>query len=435
MAESLPLYQRVGVLRPLQHRDFRLLWIGQTVSMIGDGIYIFAVAWFVYKDLHASPATFALVGFAWSAPQVLLLLATGALSDRMDRRHLMIIGDLLRLLAITAIGVLILLGALTAPLLVALVLPYGAGQAIFGPAFSSIVPMIVPEEHLVEANSIASTVRPLAWLVVGPAIGAVVVHVAGTGWAFLVDALTFAVSAACIWMMRVRGDRFARDTEAHLWADVKEGIRYVGSTRWLLWGMLGGMVSLFCVWGPWETLVPFVVADQLRGTELQLAIVFGAGGVGSVIASLYMAQRGGLPKRALSVMYGSWAVGMGMTAFMGLVGNVPQAMLVSLIAEGSIAVLIVIWFTAMQRVVPGELLGRVSSLDWMVSILGTPVSFLVVGPLAKAFGADAVLIAAGILGAAATIVFAFMPGALDPERDGRLVGASADRSAEQAPPS
>ena len=106
MAESLPLYQRVGVLRPLQHRDFRLLWIGQTVSMIGDGVYVFAVAWYVYKDLNASPATFALVGFAWSAPQVLLLLATGALSDRMDRRHLMIIGDLLRLLAISAIGTL-----------------------------------------------------------------------------------------------------------------------------------------------------------------------------------------------------------------------------------------------------------------------------------------------------------------------------------------
>jgi MFS family permease len=434
MAESLPLYQRVGVLRPLQHRDFRLLWIGQTVSMIGDGVYIFAVAWFVYKDLHASPATFALVGFAWSAPQVLLLLATGALSDRMDRRHLMIIGDLLRLCAITAIGALILLDALTAPLLVVLVLPYGAGQAIFGPAFSSIVPMIVPEEHLVEANSIASTVRPLAWLVIGPTIGAIVVHVAGTGWAFLVDALTFAVSALCIWLMRVRGDRFAHETDTHLWADVKEGIRYVTTTRWLLWGMLGGMVSLFCVWGPWETLVPFVVADQLQGTELQLAIVFGAGGVGSVIASLYMAQRGGLPKRALTVMYASWAVGMGMTAFFGLVANVPEAMLVSFIAEGSIAVLIVIWFTAMQRLVPGELLGRVSSLDWMISILGTPISFLVVGPLAKAFGADAVLIAAGVLGAAATVLFAFMPGALDPERDGRLA-ASDGRSAEQAPPS
>ena len=206
MAEGLPLFERVGVLRPLQHRDFRLLWIGQTISMIGDGIYVFAVAWFVYKDLEATPAVFALVGAAWSIPQVLLLMATGALSDRMDRRHLMIIGDLLRLVAIAAIGTLIVLDAMTVPLLVALVLVYGAGQAIFGPSFSAIIPMIVPEEHLVEANSLGYTMRPLAMIVIGPLIGAAIVAVVGTGWAFIVDALTFAVSAVCIWMMRVRAD-------------------------------------------------------------------------------------------------------------------------------------------------------------------------------------------------------------------------------------
>jgi DHA3 family tetracycline resistance protein-like MFS transporter len=340
----------------------------------------------------------------------------------------MIIGDLLRLVAIAAIGTLILLDSLTVPVLILLVVPYGAGQAIFGPAFNSIIPMIVPEEHLVQANSIGSTVRPLAWLVIGPAIGAVVVAVAGTGWAFLVDALTFAVSALCIWMMHVRGDRIARKREeTHLWQDVREGIRYVGSNRWLRWGLLGGMVSLFAVWGPWETLVPFVVTDQMHGTELQLALVFAAGGVGSVLASLVMAQRGLPKKRPLTIMYVSWGIGMGMTAFFGLVANIPQAMLVSLIAEGSIAVLIVIWFTAMQRLVPSELLGRVSSLDWMISILGTPASFLVVGPLAKAFGADAVLIVAGVLGVAATALFALMPGALDPERDGRLAVSEPDR--------
>jgi MFS family permease len=433
MAESLPFYQRVGVLRPLQHRDFRLLWLGQTVSMIGDGIYVFAVAWFVYKDLHASPATFSLVGAAWASPQVLLLLATGALSDRMDRRHLMIIGDLLRLVAITAIGTLIVLDALTAPLLIALVLPYGAGQAIFSPAFSAIVPMIVPEEHLVQANSISSTVRPLTMIVIGPMIGAGVVAFAGTGWAFLVDAVTFAVSALCIWLMHVRADPAARRTETHLWADVREGLAFVRTTRWLRWGVLGGMVSLFAVWGPWETLVPFVVTDQMSGTEFDLALVFGAGGIGSVVASLVMAQRGGLPRRALTVMYVSWAIGMGMTAFFGLVVNVPQAMVVSFIAEGSIAVLIVIWFTVMQRLVPSELLGRVSGLDWMISILGTPISFLVVGPLAAAFGADRVLIVAGIVGAGATFVFMSMPGARQPERDGSLELSAPGRSDAPAP--
>jgi MFS family permease len=432
MAEPLPFYQRVGVLRPLQHRDFRLLWLGQTVSMIGDGIYVFAVAWFIYNDLEASPATFSLVGFAWSLPQVLLLIATGALSDRMDRRHLMIIGDLLRLAAIAAIGTLIIMDAMTAPLLIALVFPYGAGQAIFWPAFTSIIPKIVPEEHLVQANSIGSTVRPLAWLVIGPLIGAAVVATAGTGWAFIVDAATFAISAVCIWMMHVRSDRKIGDDGTHLWADVREGLSYVRRTRWVRWGLLGGMVSLFAVWGPWETLVPYVVRNEMSGTEFQLGLVFAAGGIGSVIASLVMAQRGDLPRRPLSVMYICWAIGMGMTAFFGIVAVVWQAMVVSFIAESTIAVLIVIWFTAMQRLVPGDLLGRVSSLDWMITILGAPISFLVVGPTAKAFGADAVLIVAGVGGAAASLFFMLMPGARGPERDGSL--SREDRSAEPAPP-
>ncbi|HLB39242.1 MAG TPA: MFS transporter [Actinomycetota bacterium] len=433
MSEPLPLFERVGVLRPLRHRDFRLLWVGQTVSMIGDGIYVFAVAWLVYKDLDSSPAVFSLVGAAWSIPQVLLLMATGALSDRMDRRHLMIIGDLLRLAAITAIGSLILMDALTVPLLIALVVPYGAGQAVFGPAFSSIIPMIVPQEQLVEANSIGQTVRPLAMIVIGPLIGAVIVSAAGTGWAFILDGLTFAVSAVCIWLMRVRASHSADEEQTRLWADVREGITYVRTTPWLRWGLLGGMVSLFCVWGPWETLVPFVVTDQMSGNELQLALVFGAGGVGSIIASLVMAQRG-LPRRPLTVMYIAWAIGMGMTAFFGIAANVPQAMVVAFIAESAISVLVVIWFTSMQRLVPGELLGRVSSLDWMITILGAPVSFLVVGPLAAAFGADAVLIVAGILGAGATIVFMLMPGALDPERDGSFELSETDRSEATAPP-
>ena len=433
MTDQLPLFERVGALRPLQHRDFRLLWIGQTVSMIGDGVYVFAVAWFVYNDLGASPAVFSLVGAAWAMPQVLLLIATGALSDRMDRRHLMIIGDLLRLVAIAAIGALIVLDAMTVPLLIALVVPYGAGQAIFGPAFSSIIPMIVPEEQLVEANSIGQTVRPLAMIVIGPLVGAAIVAVAGTGWAFLLDAITFAVSAGCIALMRVRATPKTDEEETAFWADVGEGIEYVRSTPWLKWGLLAGMVSLFCVWGPWETLVPFVVTDQMSGTEFQLALVFGAGGVGSIIASLVMAQRGGLPRRALTVMYIAFAIGMAMTTFFGIVANIPQAMVVALIAEAAISVLVVIWFTAMQTLVPNELLGRVSSLDWMITILGAPISFLVVGPLAAAFGADTVLIVAGILGAASALIFMRMPGARGPERDGSLE-LKAGRSGTTAPP-
>src|SRR6266487_5558545 len=166
MDEPSGLTNRIGLLRPLRHRDFRLLWIGQTVSMIGDGTYYVAVAWLVYQDLGRSAAAFAAVGVAWSLPQLLLLLASGALSDRMDRRHLMIAGDLLRLAAITTVGVLTLADLITIPILVCLVVFYGSGQALFAPALSSIVPSIVPEEVLVEANSVGQVVRPFAMTIV-----------------------------------------------------------------------------------------------------------------------------------------------------------------------------------------------------------------------------------------------------------------------------
>src|SRR5262245_54636657 len=101
MDERRALSDRIGLLRPMRHRDFRLLWIGQMVSLVGDGTYYVAVAWLVYQDLQRSPAALAAVGIAWSLPQVFLTLASGALSDRMDRRHLMILGDLIRLVAIS----------------------------------------------------------------------------------------------------------------------------------------------------------------------------------------------------------------------------------------------------------------------------------------------------------------------------------------------
>jgi MFS family permease len=388
-------------------------------------MYAVAMAWQVYEDMDASPAAFAAVGVAWTVPQLLLLLVSGALSDRMDRRRLMIAGDLLRLVVIATIGVLSLTDQLTIPLLVALVVPYGIGAALFGPAFHSIVPVIVPEELLVSANSIGQVVRPVALTILGPLAGGIMLAF-GTGWAFMADAGTFAVSAVAVYLIHTRSE--PRDDEEHgsLVEDITTGIRYVRHERWILLGLLAGTVSLFCVFGPWETLVPFVVSDQLNGSGLDLALVFGAGGLGSVLVGVTMAQRGGLPRRPSTVMYLAWAVGMGMTAGFGVITTVPQGMLVAFIAEASIAILVVIWFTLLQRLVPGELLGRVSALDWMISIAGAPVSFLIVGPAAGWLGADAVLIAAGVLGAASTLVFMLLPGARDPDHDPRLAEVRAD---------
>jgi predicted outer membrane lipoprotein len=426
MDEQRGLTSRIGLLRPMRHRDFRLLWIGQTVSMIGDGTYYVAVAWLVYQDLDGSPAAFAAVGVAWSFPQLLLVLASGALSDRMDRRHLMIAGDLLRLASILTIGVLTLAGEITIPILLALVIFYGSGQALFGPAFSSIIPSIVPADVLVEANSVGQVVRPLAMQGIGPVIGGLLLLL-GTGWAFVFDAITFGVSAICIALMHAQKPADEGPHEP-LVPQIKVGIAYVRSETWIFVALVSATVSLFCVWGPWETLMPRVITVQLSGSGLDLALVFAAGGLGSALVGILAAQRGSLGRRPLTVMYLAWALGMLMTAGFGLITAVWQGLFVAFVTEGSISLLIVIWFTALQRLVPAQFLGRVMSLDWMISIAGLPLSFAVVGPLANWIGTDQTLIWAGVLGAAVTIAAMFIPGALAPERDGRLAGAPVTRS-------
>jgi MFS family permease len=431
MARVRDLVDRIGILRPLRVRDFALLWVGLTVSFLGDGVYTIAIAWQTY-DLSNSPGALAAVGIAWSLPQVALLLASGVLSDRLDRRHLMIAGDVIRGVAIATIGVLSLTDRLTMTSLIVLVVVYGSGQALFGPAFSSIVPTIVPDDLLVEANSLGQFVRPVTWTLLGPLVGGLLVASLGTGWAFIADASTFAFSAVLILLMRTRPVPRSHEEHTSPWEDLKEGLRYVRSRTWLWAAMVAATVSLLATWGPWEVLVPYVVRNELGGSAAALGLVFGAGGLGAVTIAAAIGQRGRLPKRALTALYLAWAIGMLMTAGFGLVSEVWQAMAVAFVSEGCISALIVIWYTLMQRLVPSSLLGRVSSLDWMISIAGVPLSFAVVGPAAEAFGVDATLIAAGLIGAVVTLAFMFYPGARGPERDGSLEAAREDEVAPVA---
>lgn len=421
----------MAILKPLAVRDFAFLWAGMTVSMIGDGIYLVSIAWQVLS-IENRPGALALVGIAWSLPQVVLVIASGALSDRLERRHLMIAGDAIRFVAIGTLGFLSVTDQLhSIPIILGLVTVYGAGQAVFQPAFSSITPAIVPADLLVQANSLAQLVRPFAMTLVGPLVGGVLIAWVSVGFAFLVDASTFAFSAVMILSMRTRRTpRDAQEEQASFFGDVAEGLRYVRQQRWLLIAMVGATVSLLAVWGPWETLVPIVVKNDLGGESSSLGLVFGAGGVGAVIAAAVFGQRGSLPRKPVTAMYLAWALGMFGTAGFGFVTAVWQAMAVAFVTEGSITYLVVVWVTLVQRLVPDRLLGRVFALDWMISTMGVPLSFAITGPTAEAIGHDATLIWAGALGGTITIAFMFVQGARGPERDGSL--ARAEPSAEAA---
>jgi Transmembrane secretion effector len=415
-----PFRERIGILKPLAVRDFAFLWTGMTVSMIGDGIYLVSIAWQVLS-IENRPGALALVGIAWSLPQVVLVMASGALSDRVDRRVLMVAGDAIRFVAIGSLGVLSIADQLTIPIVIGLVVVYGVGQAVFQPAFTAITPAIVPADLLVQANSLAQLVRPFAMTLIGPLVGGLLITWFDVGVAFLADAATFAFSSVMILAMRSRRRAATnREERGSFVGDVVEGLRYVRSQRWLLIAMVAATVSLLAVWGPWETLVPFVVKNDLGGQGSSLGFVFGAGGVGAVIAAAVFGQRGTLPRRPVTAMYLAWALGMFGTAGFGFVTSVWQAMVVAFVTEASITYLVVVWVTLVQRLVPDRLLGRVFALDWMISTMGVPLSFAITGPVAEAIGADATLIWAGAIGGTITLVFMFVQGARDPERDGSL---------------
>lgn len=400
------------MLGALRHRDFRLLWIGQAISLAGDGIYLVAIAWIVY-DISNSPGSLAIVGLAWTLPQVAGLLLAGVLSDRFERRRLLVIADLIRFAAIGTIAALAYADVAELWHLVVLVVFYGFGQALFQPAFTAIVPEIIPREELLQANAMRELLEPLGMRFIGPALGGALIAVFGVGTAFLIDALTFVASALAVVGIQRRPP--LRSDAGSMWRDLAEGFAYVRAHAWLWGTLLGAALFLLFTFGPFEVLLPYIIRNELGGDAATFGVVLAAGGAGSIFGAV-LVGRIGLPRRHVTFMWAAWTLGDGLIIALAFAETAWVMCLVSFanFALGTAA--LVVWNTLMNTLVPPELLGRVSSLDWFVSIGLTPVSFAITGPVASVLGARETLALAGVLGIL-TFLFLFIPGVRDPERE------------------
>ena len=400
-------FSRVQMLAPLRLRDFRLLWSGMCVSLLGDGVFIVAMAWQIYA-LSNTPTALAVVGIAMTVPTIAFLLVGGVVSDRFDRRRVMLAADVARGLAIAAIAVLSLTGTLELWHMVALVAVFGAATAFFGPAFDAIVPDVLPAALLPQANSLDQFVRPIALRLAGPAIGGLLIDGVGVGWAFALNAATFAVSAAALLAMAPIAST-VRAAGGSMVGDIWAGFAYIRRHVWLWGTFASAAVAYLLFMGPAEVLLPFVVKNSLHGSAADLGLVFAAGGVGSVACAAIMGQRG-LPRRDITFMYLAWTLATVAIAGYGLASAVWQLMLASLAFNALETAGTIVWATAKQRHVPPELLGRVSSLDWLISIGLLPLSFALTGPVSGAIGAQATLIAGGVIGALVTLAALLLPG-------------------------
>jgi MFS family permease len=376
------------------------------VSIFGSGMWAVGM---VYQVIHlgGGPLELSLVATAGSVGLVAFVLAGGIAADRVPQRLLIIAVEGTNLAVIAAISGLALAGWLQLWHLAVGAFVLGVGAAFFFPAYSAILPRILPPEDLLAANGMEGTLRPILQQAAGPAVAGILVAAlspshAVTGvaachlLAFIIlnflgqhalDAPGTAGTAG------TSGPAVER-AKTSFFHDLREGVSYTARTPWLLWTLLWACISVLFLIGPIEVLMPFVVRDQLGGDSRMFGFLLAVMGVGGAAASLATASFA-LPRRYLTVMMVSWGAGSLPLAAVGIMDSfwMVAAALFIFGATGGIGM--VIWGTLLQRRVPAHLLGRVSSLDFFVSLALMPVSMALAGPAAAVVPTWVIFLVAG----------------------------------------
>ena len=409
-------------LRPFAHREYRVLIAALAISIFGSGMWAVAM---VYEVIHlgGGPLELSLVAAAGSVGLVAFVLAGGIAADRVPQRLLIIAVEGANLAVIAGISGLAMLGLLQLWHLALGAFVLGVGAAFFFPAYSAILPRILPPQDLLAANGMEGTMRPLLQQAAGPAVAGILVAAlspahAVTGVA-VCHLLAFSILNLLHRQPRTGGGAGAgaaargsgERAGTSLLHDLREGVSYTVRTPWLLWTLLWACISVLFLIGPIEVLLPFVVRDQLGGDARMFGFLLAIMGVGGAAASLATASFP-LPRRYLSVMMVSWGAGSLPLAAVGMMDSF-WALAAALFIFGATGGMgMVIWGTLLQRRVPPHLLGRVSSLDFFVSLALMPVSMVLAGPAAEVLPVWLIFLAAGTVCpvmAAVALVVARMP--------------------------
>jgi MFS family permease len=392
--------------RPFAHREYRVLIAALAISIFGSGMWAVAM---VYEVIHlgGGPLELSLVAAAGSVGLVVFLLAGGIAADRFSQRPLIIAVEGANLAVIASISGLAMLGWLQLWHLAVGAFVLGVGAAFFFPAYSAILPRILPPEDLLAANGMEGTMRPILQQAAGPAVAGILVAALSPAHAVTGVAASHLLAFSILNLLRRQPLPHANGAQAaaggadtvppartSVLHDLREGVSYTVRTPWLLWTLLWACISVLFLIGPIEVLLPFVVRDQLGGDSRMFGFLLAVMGVGGAAASLATASFP-LPRRYLSVMMVSWGAGTLPLAAVGIMDSFWALAAALFIFGATGGVGMVIWGTLLQRRVPPHLLGRVSSLDFFVSLALMPVSMALAGPAAEVVPVGLIFLVAG----------------------------------------
>lgn len=401
-------------MRPLRHPAYR--WLAGTLvcGVLAEGLWVVALVWQVVA-LGGGPTQLSLVAGALAAGTLLTALPGGVLADRVPQRRILVLVGALQAGSVGGVAVLSLLGLLVLPALAAAALALGVAGGLMFPAYSALVPRLVPTEELQAVNGLEGMLRPVLISAVGPALAGVIVAAAGPGPALVAVAVASTAALGCALGLprTTTAPAAAEAAVSSALADLREGFRYMARTRWLFVTLLFASVMVLVVLGPMEVLVPFAIKGRAGGGPAEHAVVLAMFGVGGAVGSL-IAGSVRLPRRYLTAMISMWALGcVPMVVFGVTTSLVPMAMGAFLVGALFNAPQVV-WGTLLQRRVPPALLGRVSSLDFFVSLSFMPVSMALAGPASAVVGLTPVFLVAG-LGPVAVGAVALALGRLGPD--------------------
>jgi MFS family permease len=387
--------------RALQHRNYRLFFGGQSVSLIGTWITRIATSWLVYR-LTGSLLLLGIVGFCGQIPTLLLAPFTGVLVDRWDRRRILLVTQVLSMLQSVALAAMVFSGGITIPLVLALQVFQGIINSFDTPARQAfVVEMLEDRSDLPNAIALNSSMVN-ASRILGPSIGGVVIAAVGEGWCFTADAISYLAVLASLMAMQVeRRELPPRDTR--MLDELRTGFHYV--SRFLPVRSALILLSLVSLLGmPYTVLMPAIASGTLHGGPHTLGFLMAASGVGALAGALYLASRRSVLGLGDAMVISTTAFGVGLVAF-SFSRVLWLSLLVLPLVGGGMMVTMAATNTIIQTIVTEELRGRVMAFYTMAFLGTAPIGSLVAGVVAERIGPTQTILAGGVCCLAVAVWF------------------------------
>ncbi|MGR0219642.1 MFS transporter [Agromyces sp. ZXT2-6] len=387
-------------LRPFTSGQYRLLVVALTASLLSAGAWIVAAAWQVI-ELGGTPIDLSIVAVGASLGLVAAVLVGGVVADRVPQRRILLVIEVVRVVVFAVAGTLAAMAVIEVWHLAVLSFALGVADGFFYPAYSAWLPALIPAEQLLAANGVEGVLRPVAQNAAGPALASVLIAVQGPWLSFLVVAGLQVVAVVGLALMRttaVRRDLAGADTHPvrQMFVDLRDGVSYLLRTRWLFATLAFSILLVLVVIGPIEVLMPFAVRDQAGGGAGEFALVLAAFGIGGAVGSLLVSSFR-LPRRYLTLMILAWGFGCLPLAVIGVTPWLWVMVAATFIVGFLFDAAQVVWGTLLQRRVPPAMLGRVSSLDFFVSLALMPLSMAIAGPVGEWLGLAPAFLIAGLV--------------------------------------